>query len=293
MASFGKPFSGAKAIDGATAPRGIFGEHPSSTPKYVLGAGARRDFTETMARLYVTTSGPVDKQRFLDSVRQDSPEAASPTSAVLAKALTAFGYLDFLLQRVTHPNTEKAEVIETIADSHVAYYFGRGAPIYQYGGVVVNSTEDDQAVNLFRMYRDILRGSQLARRRKLVSLAYDSYIVSGSLMNLEETFSAENEMVVGFGFQLLAESVFLRPNFGAFGLVVAESDFDPDSIMKIVSATGGVTGTYRLSMVAPAKTPASEAPPTDTSAQDSTKTANTDLLDSSGVAGELARELHR
>jgi len=112
-------------------------------------------------------------------------------------------------------------------------------------------------------------------------------------MNLEETFSAENEMVVGFGFQLLAESVFLRPNYGAFGLVVAESDFDPDSIMKVVSATGGVTGTYRLSMVAPAKTPASEAPPTDTSTQDSTKTANTDLIDSSGVAGELARELHR
>lgn len=287
MKTFGKAFEGAPAIPGATAPRGVFGEHPSSTPKYVLGAGPRRDYTQTLARLYVSTSGTVDRKRFIDSVSRDSPDRTSGTSTVLSQALTGYGYLDFLLQRVSHPQVEKAEVIETVADTHVAYYFGGAAPTYRYAGVVLNSVEDDQAVNLFRMYRDVIRGSELARRRKLVALAYDSYIVSGTVMNLDENFSAENEMVVSFSFDLLAHSVFLRPNYDQFGLVVAESEFDPQNIMQETTPSGAVSGKFQLSMVAPPKAPASEAPPTDTSAVDSTTTANDDL----SVADKLATPL--
>jgi hypothetical protein len=256
---FTRPYEGAAGkIAGATPPRGIHGLHPISTPKYVLGQNTERlDYTETMARLYVPVS-PAERARFMQSVQESHYD---PTTGVLAEALTGRGYLEFLLQRASHPHLEKAEIVETVADTFVAYFFGAAASTFSYSGVVLNTVEDDQAVNLFRLYRDILRGSELAKRRKRVNIAYDSYIVSGTILNLQEDYTAENETAVPFSFSLLVHAIYLRINYGQFGLVVPELEFEHFVKMGDDSLASGPVSSMRIVEIPHARS----LPPTDSS----------------------------
>jgi hypothetical protein len=246
---------------------GVFSEFPSTTPKWTgRGTGGREpDFRETMARLFIQLDAD-EVDRFLASVNQsvhDDGESAA-LAAVLAGAGTAdrgTGYIDFLLQNVQMPQQEKAQVVETLADNYVIYYFGAAATPWSFSGVALNTFEDDQGHNLFRMYRDMMRGTQLARRRKLLRIRFNGMIVAGSVMNLNLGLESENEMSMPFSFQLMPKSVTLLPNLSS-GLVVLPDAVSDPSFNNVVDRETGVSGAKPLA--APAAPPVTGAAPTET-----------------------------
>ena len=233
-------------------PRGVFSEFPSSTPKWLGSRGERAvDFRETMARMFIQL-GEKERKRFLDSVdnskRSNGPSDAGE-SRILASVLAGTektggkGYIDFLLQQADHPHQEKSQVVETLADNYVVYYFGQAAVPFSYAGTVLNTFEDDQAINLLRIYRDMIRGTQLARRRKLLQLRYNGMIVSGSVMNLSLGLTADPETSMSFSFQLLPKFVQLLPN-PDFGVVAVKNyvSVDPFYQPKDVQPTNVTAG---------------------------------------------------
>lgn len=206
-------------------PKGVFSEFPSSTPKWLGRQGdAHVDFRETMARMFILLDAN-ERERFLASVDMHSKgQQDQGESRILAAVLAGRdkdegkGYIDFLLQQADHQFQEKSQIVETLADNYVVYYFGQAAVPFSYSGTVLNTFEDDQAINMLRIYRDMIRGTQLARRRKLVRLRYNGMIVAGSVMNLSLGLSADPETSMSFSFQLLPKSVQLLPN-PDFGVV--------------------------------------------------------------------------
>ena len=213
----------------APYPRGVFSEFPSSTPKWLGRQGERSvDFRETMARMFILLDAN-ERQRFLASVdnshrghgMSDNGESRTLAAVLAGRSRNdGKGYIDFLLQQADHQFQEKSQIIETLADNYVVYYFGQAAVPFSYSGTVFNTFEDDQAINMLRIYRDMIRGTQLARRRKLLRLRYNGMIVSGSVMNLSLGLAADPEMSMTFSFQLLPKSVQLLPNpdFGVVSL---------------------------------------------------------------------------
>jgi hypothetical protein len=219
-------------------PRGVFGKFPGATPKYALndGTGEQSDFREQMARMFIQVK---NYKNFVDSFDKNSGSkriAEVIGGTVSADGLTnpneGNGYIDFLLQTVQHGFQEKHQVVETLADDHVAYFFGQAAPMFTYGGTLINTKQDDQAMNMLRLYRDMGRGGKLAQLNTLLSIRYDGLIVSGAMMNLSWTLSADSETAVPFNFTLLVKQVVQLPNkYGA--LVTLEKPF------TTVEATGG------------------------------------------------------
>lgn len=232
--------------------RGVFAEVPSVTPKWAIRGvgGAEPDFRETMARMFIQLNAS-EVDRFLVSVNmaaKDHGESAA-LAAVLAGAGTrdrGTGYIDFLLQNVQMPFQEKAQVIETLADNYVIYFFGAAAVPWTFSGTCFNTVEDDQGVNMLRMYRDMIRGTQLARRRKLLRVRFNGMIVSGSVLGLSLGLEAEGETHMPFSFQLMPKSITLLPSLD-FGLVVLPDAISDDSFNAGVDQGTGVTAARPVS----------------------------------------------
>jgi hypothetical protein len=119
------------------------------------------------------------------------------------------GYIDFLLQSANHHFEEKVQVSEVLSDNYVAFFFGHQAPIFRYQGMLMNTYQDDWTMRMFRIFRDLGRGTQLARRGQIMSLRYDSMIVVGAMRNLAWSTSATMEMASPFSFDFLVKNVHI------------------------------------------------------------------------------------
>ena len=209
------------------APRGIFAAFPGATPKYSKNNGEQEtDFRGSMARLFLQVP------KYGEFVKEFRGSRTQPLARVLGgqsdeKTGTSggAGYIDFLLQNVQHSYQEKAQIVETLADDHVAYFFGQSAPTFGYSGSLINTKQDDQAMNMLRLYRDIGRGTKLAQRNTLISIRYDGLIVSGAMTNLSWSLNAELETVVPFSFSLLVKQVTILPSEYDGGIVALKTQF--------------------------------------------------------------------
>lgn len=182
----------------AHSQQGVFGLNPGSTPKYAINRGSsgnRRDaeYRESMARLFIEIPAG-EMESFLASVSAET----RPLARVLAVASDASGtggtgFMDFLLTRTQEPFQEKAQIVDTLTDNYVAFYSGQSAPLFQYGGTLLNTYQDDQRVWMLKLYREILRGTRLANRGYVARLRYDSFIVSGYLESLQLGLSGDTE----------------------------------------------------------------------------------------------------
>lgn len=233
-----------------TYPRGVFAEFPAATPKWTRPGTHTSDFRHSMARMFLQLEAK-ELKRFLDSVDKNAADAGE--SKILASVLagsdgevSGTGYIDFLMQRADHSFQEKSQVVETLADNYVIYYFGAAAVPFTYSGTVLNTVEDDQGINMLRIYRDMIRGTQLARRRKLVRLRYNGMIVAGSIMGLQLGLEADSEMAMSFSFQLMPKTVTLLPSLD-FGVVSFKDGISDPSFNPTVDAGTNVGGARLLS----------------------------------------------
>lgn len=182
---------------------GVFAQYPGATKKYIQNAGPRdAEYRETMARMFVQMTAK-ERELFVQSVPPETRPLAKVLCGVGTGASGGTGFIDFLLTQVNEQFSEKYQVVETLSDNFVIYVFGRAAPMFSYSGVLLNTYQDDQRVWMTRLYQDVLRGTQLARRRKLLRLRYDSVIVSGVMLNLNLQIIADQEDRVPFSFNFI------------------------------------------------------------------------------------------
>ncbi len=178
-----------KVVNANTQPEsnlGVFGKNPGATPKYAFNSGKPRDaeYSETLSRLFIE----LPRNRIADFLKSVSPQTR-PLAQVLATGTGTggaggTGFIDFLLTQANEGFQEKTQIVDTLTDNYVAFYSGQEPPVFQYGGVLLNTYQDDQRVWMLRLYREILRGTRLANRNLIARLRYDSFIVSGYLENL-------------------------------------------------------------------------------------------------------------
>ncbi len=230
---------------------GVFANYiQGATPKYAVNSGMRGDFfRNTLARMFVRVDEPERGALFLPSIgdsftknvlaprltgdprpQRSGNETGTETNANQRRAPSPAqgnGYLDFLITQVQHSLNEKYATSETLADNSVTFFFGQTTPVWQYSGMLINTVQDDQATNFFRLYTEILRGTQMARRQKTVSLVYDAFIVTGVMVNLNLAYKSDNELLVPFSFQLLVKKV---------GIINSTTNWSPTSATSAFAA---------------------------------------------------------
>lgn len=186
--------------------KGVFAQFPASTPKYNTGSSQ----TETMARLLVPLPD-VARQRFINSFGADSESRklaemlAVSTDTAGRNGAFGMGYIDFLLTAAMEIFDEKVQVVDVLSDNFVQYFFGERPPIFQYRGKLLNTKQDDWRNAFSVIYNSIIRGTQLARRRRLVTLTYDNVAVTGTIIGMNQTLSAELEMAADFSIKFLVK----------------------------------------------------------------------------------------
>lgn len=210
---------------------GVFAEYLQGfTPKYAVNRGYRSDlFRNTLARMFVRVDAS-EMNLFLASIadvhtqNQLAPRiagdptprqrnrtrggAGSQDAQVRANQTFATnGYLDFFISQASMPLQEKVDVKDTLADNYVAFFFGQQPPVWSFTGWLMNTVQDDQTTNFLRLYLEILRGTQLARRQKIINLKIDSYVITGAMMSVSPTLNAASEIFVPFAFQLLVKRI--------------------------------------------------------------------------------------
>lgn len=182
----------------AKPPKGAYAKHPLATPKYALQKGPRgNDFTDTQARIYL--SSPLKDTSKLGNLEPLANAVSDKTN----------GYVDFILQGVEQGLREKVDVIETLNDHYVAYFFGAAAEQWTFRGTFLNTKEDNQFLAFHEMYEKWLRGTKLADYRRIVALQYNGITVRGALTSLATSLNSEMETAMSFSFTLLVKDVHI------------------------------------------------------------------------------------
>lgn len=195
--------------------QGQFHTHANyASLKHALNQGERTDDVQknTLARIYLAVS-PSDRAKFFDSIGSGfvktnlAPQLTGTTRDDTTGSNVGKGYIDFFLERVQHSLQENFQVAPTLEGNYVVYSFDQQPPTWAYSGFLLNTQQDDQAINFFRLYVHLIRLSQLAKRKLVVSIRYDSYIVHGAIVDLTLDHSSDVQMKVPFSFRLLVKKV--------------------------------------------------------------------------------------
>tara|TARA_Y100000034_G_C6908325_1_gene422250 strand:- start:5999 stop:7018 length:1020 start_codon:yes stop_codon:yes gene_type:complete len=118
------------------------------------------------------------------------------------------GYVGFLLSQVQEVHREKLQVIPLNGDNYAAYFPGAEPSVYSFSGFLMNTRQDEWRVLMHLLYQKVLRGSRVASHRHLVQIAYDSFVVTGVLINLTQIMNSNLETAVEFKFDMLVKHVY-------------------------------------------------------------------------------------
>jgi hypothetical protein len=171
---------------------GAYSNRPSATPKYRQDEG-RQGLASglTVARLYITGD-------------RDFSSLPGP-----AKNFSYGSFIGFFIQEITERNSEKSQVNPLNGDGYAAYFSGREPSVYSFSGILLNTRQDQWRSTFTYLYDNLLRGSKITGLSRMVQVAYDDKVVTGSMMNLNQTIAASpDETFTRFTFDLLVASVY-------------------------------------------------------------------------------------
>lgn len=237
---------------------GVFADNPAMTPKQAINRGPRdAEHRDSMARIFLSIAEESDnsKAEFLNTAGLEGGSSVRN----IAELLSGYtGYMDFLLQNVSESLQEKVNTNEVLSDNYVAYFFGQAPPVFTFQGTLINSYQDDQRLGMHLAYQNLLRGTQLARRKALVRIRYDSVIVSGALLSMSQSITAGMELAIPFSFQLLVKSFFIFEEPSIIQAKVS-TPFNPAGVAFIDKV--GAPSTIRVkTLIIPPAQPLSKEP---------------------------------
>ena len=199
--------------------KGVFATYPASSPKY---RNTNNDLSlETMARLMVPLADKDVLNRYLASFQKgtETRKLVEAVATLGGEAETGsksygLGYIDFLLQSAQESYQEKVQVVDVLSDNFVAYYFGAQPPVFNYSGTLLNTRQDDWRAAFTILYNDVIRGTELARRRAVVTLVYDDMAVTGTIMGMSQILTANRQLASDFSFQMLVHRIDVDRTIG-------------------------------------------------------------------------------
>lgn len=197
--------------------QGVYSSFSPGTPKYLRRiSGRHHEFEGTTARMMLQLpSGTFPKiyQEIDDTItRQIFAKLADDGTR-----MGGIGYIDFILSNVSHGLEEKIQVSETLSDNYTSFFFGHRPPVFQYAGFLMNTFQDDWTMQMLRLFRDLGRGTALARRGLLMHLKYDSMIVSGAMLDFKWIHNGQIESSDSFSFGFLVKRINII--YGGIGSV--------------------------------------------------------------------------
>ena len=236
------PFSG-------TERKGVFAVYPGATPKYDTSLEGAPN---SMARILIPFSNEKLRERYIASFKDASMRqiiekvAVSKKSSAYANA-GGLGYIDFLLQNINESFSEKVDIIDVLSDNFVSYFFGQAPPIFTYQGTFLNTCQDDWRAAFTLLYANALRGTKLARHRRLATLTYDNVAVTGTFITSNQTLTAEMETAASFSFSMLVKRYdvyrLLNTRSNSPSQALPTSILNPDNFGRL--KLGAVKRTYR------------------------------------------------
>lgn len=245
--------------------KGVHSSWPFMTPKSARWIQNRHhEFEDTMARMFIKVPTK-DYQRFVNSLEDDQTKLIAKYLVGDNAKKGGVGYIDFFLQSVRHQFVEKMQVTEVLSDNYVSFFFGHQAPIFSYSGVLMNTYQDDWTMRMFRIFRDLGRGTQLARHGQLLSLRYDSMIVSGAMTNFAWGLEAGRETYCDFSFDFLVKTIYIILGSNAFPTKVSDQ-FAPNWAKLEDTPYGTSSSAAKTYIGAAPATPAGVSPATAESA---------------------------
>lgn len=171
--------------------------------------GSRRDIEEagfepkndSLALIRIVTTKPLPSNNPAMQKGPDVPETLDDTK-------------EFILQSVQEMAHEKYQLIETFGDP-VSFFYGQRPKIYQYSGVLVNSTNKPWRDNWKDMYEKKLRGSELVKQKARVYLTYDYVLREGYILDSAIRQISAHPYHVDFNFTMfITREINLKPTTG-------------------------------------------------------------------------------
>jgi hypothetical protein len=189
---------------------GVYSEWPAAMPKHHPGTHLNSTRT-SQARMWLPFADLDAFEAYKKRLSQRAQDYVKALSTFIDGA-RGIGYVDFFLQSVNESYQEKVQVSEVLSDGYIAHFFGQRAPMWGYSGVVLNTDQDEWYDIWHILYEDVLRGTRLSEARLPVRLAYDTRVVSGSIVNMSTTLNAPNETFATLQFQILVKDVKYSPS---------------------------------------------------------------------------------
>lgn len=192
---------------------GVYSAFPSMSPKYVHHDGVRAANMGGLARMYIPVDNPEYLKNLLSRFKKKSDKQVAAVAEQLfglkatGGATVGAGYIDFILTNVSHSLQEKFQISEVLEDNYVAFFFGQRAPLWTFSGALMNTYQDDWTMNMWRLYAEMGRGSQLAKMGLLLYIRYDSVIIGGGMVGFNWELNSTNELYTPFSFQFLVKTM--------------------------------------------------------------------------------------
>lgn len=197
--------------DPEAARRGVFAKYPAMSPKYNTRPGHDE---ETMARLIIPIPATGSKA-WDETMRTISSDDVVGFATALGywggvkEGSRAYyrGYIDFILQRAQESFQENFQAAEVQGDNYTTLFFGQKPPIFHYTGILLNTMQNDWRKAFTLVYLHLLRGTQLARRKLVMTLVYDEMAVTGSMINMSQIFTSDRQIASDFTFSVLVKKI--------------------------------------------------------------------------------------
>ena len=201
------------------AAQGVYSSFSLMAPKYLRRiVGRHHEFEGTTARMLLQIpSGTYAKLQ--DELTDDATKQIFAVLAGDGSYGGGYGYIDFILSQANHNLEEKVQVSETLSDNYTSFFFGHKPPLFQYAGFLMNTFQDDWTMQMLRLFRELGRGTALARRGLLMHLKYDSMIVSGAMLDFKWLHNGQTEAADSFSFGFLVKKINII--YGGVGRVTA------------------------------------------------------------------------
>jgi hypothetical protein len=121
----------------------------------------------------------------------------------------AYSFDNFLLQSAREESNERLQIFETFK-SPIIYFSGSQPVTYSYSGMIPTGLDGDGTVGsdqFMSLYASSLRGTKCAENGTVVSISYDTVLVTGFMIRASMHRVADNPSFAQFDFTLLMTDV--------------------------------------------------------------------------------------
>lgn len=163
------------------------------------------------ASTYTSDRGPITTMKLLKNKDFDPSKLIPTDQAADVSSLNAGTFVNFFVTGFNTTFTEKTQIMQTFGDNEVVYYFGKQPVIMTIQGLLFDSYENDWFVSFITLYRNLLRGTQLAKNFGLIELTLPNMVVRGTISELGVGQSSDRDTDIPFSMQFIVKDLIPLP----------------------------------------------------------------------------------